>query len=87
MIPEKLGTQIERRSKVLISLEDRIFGGIAQAYHTLKALDLCAHHIVGFDTEMLQDIENHRSSCGLAMTAPHHDTNLILGLLIKVLRK
>ena len=84
MVPKKFGPQVEWGSEILVALKNRVFGGVGQAYHAFETLNLRTHHIIGFDAEALQHIEDHRSGGRLAVTAAYDDTDLILGLLVQV---
>ena len=85
VVPEEFRSQIEWGGQVLITLKDGVFGRVAEAYHALKALNLRTHHIIGFDTEAVEHIEDHRSGGGLSVTAAYHDADLVLRLLVEVL--
>ena len=85
VIPQEFRAQVERGSEVLIALEDRVFGGVGEPYHTLEALYLRAYHIVRLDTQTVEYIEDHGGRGGLAVRTADYDADLVFRLLVEVL--
>ena len=85
VVPKEFGTQVQRRGQILIALKNSVFRCVAQTHHALKTLYLRTYHIIGFDTQALQHIENHRRGRCLSVTTTYDDANLILRLLVQVL--
>ena len=64
VIPQELAAQVQRRSEILITFKDGVFGSIRKPHHAFESLYLRANHVIGFDAETLQHIENHgRGGC------------------------
>ena len=84
VVPKEFGTQVERTGQILISFKDGVLGSIAEAYHSFEALYLRTYHIIGFNTEALKHIEDHRSGGRLTVRAAYDNTDLVLGLLVQV---
>ena len=82
----ELGTAVDRRSEVFVTLNDHDLGGLAETDHYFKAFELSANHVVRLDAAMLQDVEDHCRSGSLAMAATDNDARLLLRLFVEVFR-
>ena len=84
LVEVELGSAVDGRSEVLVALNHHHLGRFAEAHHHLEALQLGTHHIVRLDAAVLQHVQNHGGSGGLAVTAANHHAGFRLRLLVEV---
>ena len=83
LVQVELGTAVDRRGEVLIALHHHNLRLVRQLHHHLETGQLRAHHVVAIHMMILQHMQNHCRNGGLAMTATHHNTELVLALLVQ----
>ena len=72
--------------QVFVAFDDHDFRAFAEFYHDFKTGQLGTNHVVAIDTILLQHMDNHGGDGGFAVAATHHDTALVLALLIEKFR-